>query len=84
MSYNCKNNTLGPRNPPLKKIRIRKKHKINNHNINDFNKNSDNESAEDNWDEEVETLSAAIALEVMYPSNIEMFSNNNFFFIFIM
>lgn len=65
MSYNCKNNTLGPRNPPLKKIRIRKKHKINNHNINDF-KNSDNESAEDNWDEEVETLSAAIALEVMY------------------
>ncbi|XP_026299659.1 zinc finger CCHC-type and RNA-binding motif-containing protein 1 isoform X1 [Apis mellifera] len=63
LSYNCKNNTLGPRNPPLKKIRIRKKHKINNHNINDFNKNSDNESAEDNWDEEVETLSAAIALE---------------------
>ncbi|XP_006625173.1 zinc finger CCHC-type and RNA-binding motif-containing protein 1-like [Apis dorsata] len=62
LSYNCKNNTLGPRNPPLKKIRIRKKHKINNHNINDFNKNSD-ESAEDNWDEEVETLSAAIALE---------------------
>ncbi|XP_043525885.1 zinc finger CCHC-type and RNA-binding motif-containing protein 1-like isoform X2 [Frieseomelitta varia] len=63
LSYNCRNNTLGPRNPPLKKIRLRKKQKANTQQTSDFNKNSDDESAEDNWDEEVETLSAAIALE---------------------
>ncbi|CAL7940759.1 unnamed protein product [Xylocopa violacea] len=62
LSYNCRNNTLGPRNPPLKKNRIRKKHKAD-HQSSNFNKSSDDELAEDNWDEEVETLSAAIALE---------------------
>ncbi|XP_043252360.1 zinc finger CCHC-type and RNA-binding motif-containing protein 1-like [Colletes gigas] len=64
LSYNCRNNTLGPRNPPLKKIRIRKKHKsTNSPRTNDFSKNSDDELVEDNWEEEVETLSAAIAFE---------------------
>lgn len=63
LSYNCQNNTLGPRNPPLKKIRIRKKHKASSHGSGIFNKNSDDELGEDNWDDEVETLSAAIALE---------------------
>ncbi|CAK9828186.1 Zinc finger CCHC-type and RNA-binding motif-containing protein 1 [Anthophora retusa] len=64
LSYNCRNNTLGPRNPPLKKIRIKRKNKFNNsHHTNDFNTNSDDELGDDNWDEEVETLSAAIALE---------------------
>ena len=64
LSYNCRSNTLGPRNPPLKKARIRKKHKsISSHHSNDFNKNSDDEIVDDNWEEEVETLSAAIALE---------------------
>ncbi|XP_076167778.1 zinc finger CCHC-type and RNA-binding motif-containing protein 1 isoform X2 [Ptiloglossa arizonensis] len=64
LSYNCRNNTLGPRNPPLKKIRIRKKHKGNNsQRANDFSKNSDDELGDDNWEEEVETLSAAIEFE---------------------
>ncbi|KOX68967.1 Zinc finger CCHC-type and RNA-binding motif-containing protein 1 [Melipona quadrifasciata] len=63
LSYSCRNNTLGPRNPPLKKIRLRKKQKGNTQQTSDCNKNSDDELAEDNWDEEVETLSAAIALE---------------------
>ncbi|KOC62335.1 Zinc finger CCHC-type and RNA-binding motif-containing protein 1 [Habropoda laboriosa] len=67
LSYNCRYNTLGPRNPPLKKIRIKKKSKFSNsHHENDCNANSDDELADDNWDEEVETLSAAIALEVIY------------------
>ncbi|XP_017880359.1 zinc finger CCHC-type and RNA-binding motif-containing protein 1-like [Ceratina calcarata] len=63
LSYKCKNNTLGPRNPPLKKIRNRKKHKGGDHQANDLNRASDDEGVEENWDEEVETLSAAIALE---------------------
>lgn len=67
LSYNCRNNTLGPRNPPLKKIRVRKKHKSNNsQGTSDFNGNSDDELVDDNWEEEVETLSAAIALEVTH------------------
>ncbi|XP_031828838.1 zinc finger CCHC-type and RNA-binding motif-containing protein 1 [Nomia melanderi] len=64
LSYNCRYNTLGPRNPPAKKIRIRKKQRTNNsQHTNDNNRNSDNEVIEDSWDEEVETLSAAIAFE---------------------
>ncbi|XP_003702450.1 zinc finger CCHC-type and RNA-binding motif-containing protein 1 [Megachile rotundata] len=64
LSYNCSSNTLGPRNPPLKKARIRKKHKSSSSCQNsDFNKNSEDELGDDNWEEEVETLSAAIALE---------------------
>ncbi|OAD52655.1 Zinc finger CCHC-type and RNA-binding motif-containing protein 1 [Eufriesea mexicana] len=70
LSYNCRNNTLGPRNPPLKKNRIRKKNKSNNH-TNNFSKNSDDESAEDNWDDEVETLSAAIAMERLASKGYE-------------
>nr|XP_033334478.1 zinc finger CCHC-type and RNA-binding motif-containing protein 1-like [Megalopta genalis] len=64
LSYNCRNNTLGPRNPPVKKIRIRKKHKANNgQHSSDCNKNSEDELIEENWEDEVETLSAAIAFE---------------------
>ncbi|XP_033334478.2 zinc finger CCHC-type and RNA-binding motif-containing protein 1 [Megalopta genalis] len=64
LSYNCRNNTLGPRNPPVKKIRIRKKHKANNgQHSSDCNKNSEDELVEENWEDEVETLSAAIAFE---------------------
>ncbi|XP_076648902.1 zinc finger CCHC-type and RNA-binding motif-containing protein 1 isoform X1 [Halictus rubicundus] len=64
LSYNCRNNTLGPRNPPVKKIRIRKKHKTSNsQQSSDCNKNSDDELVEENWEDEVETLSAAIAFE---------------------
>ena len=64
LSYNCRNNTLGPRVPPLKKTRIKKKHKANSSNpTNDSNKNSDDEGVDDTWEEEVETLSAAIAME---------------------
>lgn len=67
LSYNCRNNTLGSRNPPVKKIRVRKKHKGNSsNNASDSNRNSDDELEEDNWAEEVETLSAAIALEVIH------------------
>ncbi|KZC13815.1 Zinc finger CCHC-type and RNA-binding motif-containing protein 1 [Dufourea novaeangliae] len=61
LSYNCRNNTLGPRNPPIKKIRIRKKHKTNDSPFTTYY--SDDELVDVNWDEEVETLSAAIALE---------------------
>ncbi|XP_076243316.1 zinc finger CCHC-type and RNA-binding motif-containing protein 1 isoform X4 [Calliopsis andreniformis] len=67
LSYNCRNNTLGPRNPPLKKIRTRKKLKASSSNGTcDFNRNSDDELVDDNWEEEVETLSAAIALEFTF------------------
>lgn len=73
LSYNCSNNTLGPRNPPVKKTRNRKKYKTSTgQQTNDCDENSEDETkdgkgfdndAEDNWEEEVETLSAAIALE---------------------
>lgn len=62
LSYNCSNNTLGPRSPPLKKVRIRKKQKSESGSrANDYDGSSD--GSKDNWEDDVETLSAAIAYE---------------------
>ncbi|XP_032675652.1 zinc finger CCHC-type and RNA-binding motif-containing protein 1-like [Odontomachus brunneus] len=74
LSYCCSNNALGPRKPPPKKIRIRKKNiKQEKYNTNYFDDDSDeapakkpkfdNDNVEDDSEEEPETLSAVIALE---------------------
>lgn len=78
LSYCCTNNTLGPREPPAKKIRIRKKNvkeKQQKCNTSYFDSDSDEATripkrsfddvndVGDETDEEPETLSAVIALE---------------------
>lgn len=72
MSYCCSNNTLGSREPPAKRIRIRKKNvKQEKYNTSYFDSDSDEairkpkrNDVDDDTEEEPETLSAIIALEV--------------------
>lgn len=77
LSYCCTNNTLGPREPPAKKVRIRKKNvKQENYDTSYFDSDSDEatrkpkrkindvDNDDDDTGEEPETLSAVIALEV--------------------
>ncbi|KAI4487132.1 hypothetical protein M0802_012006 [Mischocyttarus mexicanus] len=78
LSYACSHNTLGPRDPPPKKVRIRKKNKTTvTHDTSYYDsdsdeglrkskksKNVDNDDTDDNCsDVEMETLSAAIEQE---------------------
>ncbi|XP_046813846.1 zinc finger CCHC-type and RNA-binding motif-containing protein 1-like isoform X1 [Vespa crabro] len=78
LSYACSHNMLGPREPPQKKVRIRKKTKTSvTHDTSYFDsdsdeglrrskksKNIDNDDTDDNCSEiEMETLSAAIKQE---------------------
>ncbi|XP_011704237.1 PREDICTED: zinc finger CCHC-type and RNA-binding motif-containing protein 1-like [Wasmannia auropunctata] len=75
LSYCCGNNTLGPRAPPAKKIKIRKKNvKQEKYSTSYFDSDSDDEATKkrqrdvdddyvDDTEEEPETLSAVIALE---------------------
>lgn len=76
MSYCCSNNTLGPREPPAKKVRIRKKNvKQEKYNTSYFDSDSDEaikpkrniddvDDIDNDTEEEPETLSAVIAFEV--------------------
>ncbi|XP_014473905.1 PREDICTED: zinc finger CCHC-type and RNA-binding motif-containing protein 1-like [Dinoponera quadriceps] len=74
LSYCCSNNSLGPRKPPPKKMRIRKKNvKQEKYDTGYFDSDNeeaiskkarfDNDNIEDDSEEEPETLSAVIALE---------------------
>ncbi|KYN04795.1 PREDICTED: zinc finger CCHC-type and RNA-binding motif-containing protein 1-like [Cyphomyrmex costatus] len=76
LSYRCSNNILGPREPPAKKVRIRKKNvKQEKCDTSYFDSDSDNDEVRkkpkcrsddidnDDMEEEPETLSAVIALE---------------------
>ncbi|KAL0127927.1 hypothetical protein PUN28_003286 [Cardiocondyla obscurior] len=76
LSYCCSHNTLGPREPPPKKIRIRKKNvKQEKYNTSYFDSDSDEvtrkakrnigdiDDVDADTEEEPETLSAVIALE---------------------
>lgn len=74
LSYSCTHNTLGPRNPPLKKTRVRKKNKeaSSNSKSHGFDSNDDPEEHShgsafddlaDNWEDEVDMQSTAIVLE---------------------
>lgn len=73
LSYGCTNNMLGPRKPPPKKVRIRKKNaKQENCDKSYFDSDSDegvrkprnSDDLDHDSEEEPETLSAVIALEV--------------------
>lgn len=70
LSYCCSNNMLGARKPPSKRVRIRKRNaKRENCSVDYFDSDSDEatkrpkHSADDNSEEEPETLSAVIAFE---------------------
>lgn len=77
LSYCCSNNTLGSREPPAKRVRIRKKNvKQEKCDTSYFDSDSDEgtrklkrniddvNDVDDDTEEEPETLSAVIALEV--------------------
>lgn len=70
LSYCCSNNTFGPRKPPTKKVRIRRKNiKQENTGTSYFDSDSDEAKsprydADNDIEDEPETLSAVIAYEV--------------------
>lgn len=69
LSYKCQKNLLGEREPPPKKIRKRKKKNLDKTFDSDKlsyfdSSDEDDQNKEDDVVEDLETLSAAIALEV--------------------